>query len=285
MECGKIKEQLGFYIDEALDERDRAAVEDHLAKCAACRAELAALSTLIKATRGIEDIDPPSGLRQAIAAVTTQREKASVVDSLLAVFAPKALRWAAGFAGVAVLLVGLIMSWLSWQVPTSSPMPRKPAAGTRANLVPTRPAPVTTALAPTLPASTRDKAVFRPRQPRQSVRLRTVAQHGLPPIPNIKPSAKTTVVPAAPALGESDAEVYGVDDTTVARTVTTEDIRPPERAAATETPRVERIPIKVASAPLPKEEEVAQWLRDAKTAAEMHRHGSSVGVSLINARF
>lgn len=285
MECRKIQEQLGFYIDEALDERDKAAVEEHLAGCATCRAEMLALKGLLEATRGIEEIDPPSELRQAIAAMTTQRKQASVLDGLRSVFAPKALRWAAASAGAAIMLAGLIISWGPWHAPTPSLAPDKPAASTQVKLAAPRPAPLTAALAPAPPVSTRDRTAVRQRRPRQSSRVRTVAQRGLPPIPNIAPSSTTTAAPGAPGPGESDAEVYGVDDTTVARTMTAEDIRPPQRAETTETPKLERIPIKVASAPLPKEEEVARWLEDAKTAAEMHRHGNPVGVSVISARF
>lgn len=285
MECDVIKEQLGLYIDQVLDECDMIAFQEHLARCAACRAELAALTTLIDAARSIEDIEVPSALREAIAAATTQRHKVPVVARLCAAFAPRSLRWAVGFAGAAVLLAGVAVLWHPLQLQTSPPKPERTAASTRAQVVPPRPAQVATAMTAVRAVSTRDKTIVTTRRLRRPARVHTVAQRGLPPVPNIKPGPKTAAVPAAPAPGESDAEVYGIDDTTVARTVSVEDIREPERVAASETPRVERIPIKVASAPLPKEEEVAQWLKDAKTAAEMHRRGNSAGVSLINARF
>jgi predicted anti-sigma-YlaC factor YlaD len=45
-ECGEIRHALGVYILGAISPADRSTVEDHLARCADCRAELAGLAAL-----------------------------------------------------------------------------------------------------------------------------------------------------------------------------------------------------------------------------------------------
>jgi anti-sigma factor RsiW len=285
MECSRIREQLSSYIDAALDERDTSVVAEHLANCAACRAELAALTALVEAARDIEEVDCPAGLRAAIAAATTQRHKVSALHRLRTAFAPNALRWALGFAGAAAVLVAVVISSRPPQVPTPAAVRAKSPASTHAQVAPSHPAPVTAAVTPAPPGSARETASAAPKRRSRTVRARTVAQHGLPPIPKVKPGPEPAIAQDRPATGESDAEVYGVDDTTVARTVTTTDIREPERVVVKEVPEPETVSVKVASTPLPKEEEIAQWAKDAKTAASMHRRGNPVGLSLINARF
>ncbi len=284
MECGRIREQLGFYVDAALDEREMSVVAEHLAMCADCRAELAAVTALIEVTRGIEEVEPPEDLRAAIAAATTQRHKASMLHRLRAVFAPSAVRWAVGFAGAAVLLAAVVISSRPPQVAPHSAARTQPAH-TQAKAVPSHPEPVTTAAAPAPSVSKRDIASVAPKRRTRTVRPPIVAQHGLPPIPKVRPGPEPAVAKARPAAGESDAEVYGIDDTTTARTMTASDIHEPVRVVAKETPKPEPVSVKVASTPLPKPEEVEQWAKDAKTAASMHRRGNPIGVSLINAKF
>jgi hypothetical protein len=285
MECGRMREQLGFYIDAALGERDMGEVAEHLARCAECRAELAALTTMIEAARGIEEVEPPEDLRAAIAAATTQRHKTSVLYRLRAAFAPNGLRWAAGFAGAAVLLLAVVMSSRPPQPSTPSVTRTQSPVRTQAQVAPSQPSPVTAALTPAPSASASDAASIAPKRHSRTVRARAIAKRGPSSSPTAKSAAKPTIANSSPAAGESDAEVYGVDDTTAASTVTPADIREPERVAMNESPKLEHISVKVASMPLPKEEQVAEWVKDAKTAAAMHRRGNPVGVSLINARF
>ena len=287
MECGRIREQLGFYIDAALDEHDMSEVAKHLAKCAACRAELAALTTMIETARGIEEVDPPEGLRAAIAAATTQRSvhKTPVLARLRAAFAPKALRWAAGFAGAAVLIVAMVISSQTPEVPRASLARTQSPARTHAQVVRSRPGPETAALTPATSASTRDTTSIATKRRSRTFRVHAIAQRGPSPALTGKSASKPTIAKSSPASSESDANVYGVDDTTVARTVTPADIGGPERVVVQDSPKPEPVSVKVASTPLLKQDEAAEWIKDVKTAAAMHRRGNPVGVSLINARF
>ena len=287
MDCGRIREQLGFYIDAALGEHDMSEVAEHLAKCAACRAELAALTTMIETARGIEEVDPPQGLRSAIAAATTQRpaHKTPVLARLRAAFAPGTLRWAAGFAGAAALIVAVVISSQTPEVPRASLARTQSPARTHAQVVPNRSAPVTAALTPAPSVSTRDITSIATKRRSRTFRAHTIAQHSPSPALTGKSAPKPTIAKSSPVTNESDASVYGVDDTTVARTITPADIREPERVVTQENPKPERVSVKVASTPQLKPDEAAEWIKDVKTSAAMHRRTNPVGVSLINARF
>ena len=47
MDCEKTRENLDAYLDGELDEREKAAVEEHLAACTGCAAELERLRRLV----------------------------------------------------------------------------------------------------------------------------------------------------------------------------------------------------------------------------------------------
>ncbi len=80
-ECKKVRERLPEFVEGALGERERARVEQHLASCARCSAELADLRTVLSSLRGVApDPVPPhlvESIRQAVRrSAPTAREPA-----------------------------------------------------------------------------------------------------------------------------------------------------------------------------------------------------------------
>ena len=60
-DCRAWEEQVYLYAEVALDPAEAAAVEDHLAGCAACRALVDELRALHTALAGAPELDPPAG--------------------------------------------------------------------------------------------------------------------------------------------------------------------------------------------------------------------------------
>jgi hypothetical protein len=93
--------RLDAYVEDLLDAHERADVDAHLAGCARCRDEIAALRTLLERMRALpRSIDPGADLRPAIRAARDERR-----------LADERRRWARSLrvplAAAAVLLVAL----------------------------------------------------------------------------------------------------------------------------------------------------------------------------------
>ncbi len=59
MECSEIGSLLSEFLDDALDPSTRGRVEEHISRCGACAAELAALRACIEAVRSLEKVSAP----------------------------------------------------------------------------------------------------------------------------------------------------------------------------------------------------------------------------------
>ncbi len=66
MQCSEIREMLSAYIDDVLDRRSKAAVEDHLGTCRACFQELTDLQETVKLLRSLGEVAPPAGFREQL---------------------------------------------------------------------------------------------------------------------------------------------------------------------------------------------------------------------------
>lgn len=77
MNCEEAKTYLSYYIDDMLDDTERAALQAHLDECPSCRQELADLQEVVSLLRGMEEIPLPDDfaaqLRTRLEAV--EREK------------------------------------------------------------------------------------------------------------------------------------------------------------------------------------------------------------------
>ena len=66
MECAKIKELLSEYIDNVLDAKAKAAVEEHLKSCSDCSKELASLKAYISDMGILKDAKAPDGFLKSV---------------------------------------------------------------------------------------------------------------------------------------------------------------------------------------------------------------------------
>jgi len=86
---------LNAYIDETLDNDDRAAIERHLEACLSCRSLVRDFSALTSAAAALGDIEPPARAWQSI----TARINAEAADGRR-IFATSALVWLAAAAAI-----------------------------------------------------------------------------------------------------------------------------------------------------------------------------------------
>jgi hypothetical protein len=66
MDCLRIRALLSQYIDDALDAPTKKTVQDHLAFCKACQAELTSLKTLVGELRSLEQIKAPDDFLEGV---------------------------------------------------------------------------------------------------------------------------------------------------------------------------------------------------------------------------
>jgi anti-sigma-K factor RskA len=96
----------GAYAVDALDAAERALFEDHLASCAACRAEVASLRGTTALLGGLEDAAPPPALRdRVLAGIRTVRPHPPLGRQTATGRRRRpARRWLAGLAVAAAVL-------------------------------------------------------------------------------------------------------------------------------------------------------------------------------------
>lgn len=118
MTCGEVDARLDEYVDGALGPRDRAALEGHLAGCAACRAALADVRGLVAGARALPPrIEPPRELWTGIAARLTARRRRGVS---IAWWRERGF-W--GGASAAAAMLALALAVYRWTGGGSSPRP------------------------------------------------------------------------------------------------------------------------------------------------------------------
>ena len=102
MSCREWESLLAEYVDGALSPEDRARVEQHLAGCPSCAAEVAAVQRLAPVLRSLPEAHPPAGLADAVFAVTTRRR------GWLRRLLPRRLAPLSAAAAVLVIVVALV---------------------------------------------------------------------------------------------------------------------------------------------------------------------------------
>lgn len=108
MDCETVRTSLSDYLDGALDARSAQAIEDHLARCGACRQELDALSHAIACLESLPGIKAPESLRAAIRVAIHERAGRFRQASRSPFTWPRAIAVAA-----AVLIIALGSMYLS----------------------------------------------------------------------------------------------------------------------------------------------------------------------------
>jgi anti-sigma factor RsiW len=133
MTCRQSRRLFGRRLDDRLGERERHALDEHLAGCAACRSELARWEVPSRALRALGPAGAPAGLAQrSWRAALAARPAGSFEDR----FVWAARRLAAAGAAAAALVWGGVL-WSGEEAPPSSPRSwagASPSAATSAEL-------------------------------------------------------------------------------------------------------------------------------------------------------
>ena len=112
MNCSEIKELLSEYVDEVLDVKTKALVDEHLSTCRDCQQELASLKTLINELGSLESVAPPKEFLHQVHEGMEQRSWFSEI--LRTLFVPMRVKIPLEFAG-AVAMAILVFSLLHIQ--------------------------------------------------------------------------------------------------------------------------------------------------------------------------
>jgi len=104
MNCQDYEAQIGDYVDDAMDEAQRASFESHLSTCASCRAAVADFSVIRAASLSLEpQVPPPHVWRKLSAAIEAEPKPFLGVGGT---------QWWRAFAPVAAMAV--LVASLSW---------------------------------------------------------------------------------------------------------------------------------------------------------------------------
>jgi hypothetical protein len=124
MRCEDVRPLISEGLDEELDERRAAQVRAHLAGCAPCAVERAALDATVRLLHAVPEVDPPLELRRRIGVALHQevqrRSERRSLLALLGLATPRRAGWTWGVALGAAAVVGL------WA--THAPAPSRTAA-------------------------------------------------------------------------------------------------------------------------------------------------------------
>ncbi len=110
MTCDRIHEILNEYLDGELPDGPRRSVDEHLAGCAACRAELDALKETARLVGSLPRVSAPHGLAEAIVSEVEQSVRSRQAGRLA--------RWvgAGGWLAAAATLA-LVIRYVPWDGP------------------------------------------------------------------------------------------------------------------------------------------------------------------------
>ena len=112
MNCSEIKELLSEYVDDVLEVKTKALVDEHLSTCRDCKEELASLKTLVNELGSLESVAPPSDFLNQL---HERMEKRSPFSKILrTLFVPMRVKIPLEFAGAAAMAI-LVFSLLHVQ--------------------------------------------------------------------------------------------------------------------------------------------------------------------------
>lgn len=311
MECGKIREILGFYAEGALIQHEMQAVGEHLAECAECERELTAITLLLSAAGAVEDVDPPSNLRASIYAATTQRKAATehagvgFIDRLKGAFEPARVRWATGAVAAGLVAFAIIVGGPNYtpeqtlsssQTPSTSaqvsevePMPASPSespavASQSSSTDRSRTTSGVVAKTPPAPGARRVAKQFT-KSPRTSAKAQLVAKMPAKPAAKVNPVTQHKL----PAVVEPPVEVESEVVVDVRDYMAEEVALAPEPEPMTEPHAIREVRDKVTAAttaPVLKREDMKAMLEQAKAmSAAVRQARRPAGISFVKSNF
>jgi hypothetical protein len=105
MNCDKVKDLLGWFYDGELNAADRSLVAQHIDQCPGCRADLAALTELDRASRLLASPEPPADLWERLSPRLAANDAGHVEWF-------RRLTWKRRTAIAAAILVGILAGGL-----------------------------------------------------------------------------------------------------------------------------------------------------------------------------
>ena len=103
MNCGEIKQLLSEYVDEVLDVKTKALVDEHLSTCKDCEEEFASLKTLVNELGSLESVAPPKDFLHQLHERMEQRSWFSKI--LRTLFVPIRVKIPLEFAGAVAMAI------------------------------------------------------------------------------------------------------------------------------------------------------------------------------------
>jgi|GEM_PF-1034358 len=297
--CGKIGALLSAYLDGELTAREQNMVADHIAVCSECAREMRALQVLVGAAASIAPVDPPTDLKARIAAATTARLPGAaaqpvLVERLRYLLSPKGLRWAgaaaAGTAAIAVLLHQHPGPAVVHQMASVHKMHPPVHSGLKSE--PSKTAAVASAAGGVqieMPMPDILAYAGKPGMKRSINRMPQIQEPKLNLIQ--KPKAKSKPEAAkAPGISvapyDNTLKTTGSDDMNMNQQPEVASAPEPAPEINDEAPKtVQPTLIKVAAAPVLKQQVSEDWLKQAKAQAAMKRGDSGSGFTVISAKF
>ena len=131
LDCYTVKENLALYLDDAIEEAsEKAAMEAHLASCAACKNELESLQSLMAELGDLPKLDLPDGFHEdMMKSIRALPAENMAVEKRELISFPTVRRWtracASAAAGVAAVVLGLgVFASFAKDLPTSKSNPQ-----------------------------------------------------------------------------------------------------------------------------------------------------------------
>jgi hypothetical protein len=121
MNHNDIRHMLSEYIDGAITAEDRAAIEEHLATCEKCREALKELRQTVAHIRSVEELDPPSWMKQKI--MTKVRAEAEKKSWFQRFFFPLHIKLPLEAVGVLFIAVTAVFIYQNMQSAMRTPNP------------------------------------------------------------------------------------------------------------------------------------------------------------------
>jgi Putative zinc-finger/Predicted integral membrane protein (DUF2275) len=108
MDCGRVREKLGEYMDGAAGATQKRMIEEHLSLCRECSSALADLRKTVDRLGTLEDIEPPPWLPQRVMAQIRAEKKTSLLRRLFNSLVVKVPIRAAATVLIAVTTIYLV---------------------------------------------------------------------------------------------------------------------------------------------------------------------------------
>ena len=146
MDCSQLTELLSAYVDDALDPATKAGVEEHLAECRTCAADLASLRTYLEVMGSLPPVQAPVDF---LASVHARLEQPGWFKRLLTwLFFPIKVKLPFEMTGLVAASVLLVLLYRGTEPEKTQFSPVSPAPTLQAPAVPAPPAPTSAAPVP-----------------------------------------------------------------------------------------------------------------------------------------